>query len=83
LTDTAPSQFEQALIEQRGAVLHIAAPGTELAQWLRHGGAKAAIVRPDRTVMYANKDLSTLCDMLPRSHSATAEPAILKMKAGE
>ena len=32
-------------LEQRGAVVHIAYPGTDLADWLRRGHATAAIVR--------------------------------------
>ncbi|WP_231395994.1 bifunctional 3-(3-hydroxy-phenyl)propionate/3-hydroxycinnamic acid hydroxylase [Mycobacterium sp. URHD0025] len=65
LTTTAPSPRQQALIAQRGAVLHVAAPGTELARWLRRGHATAAIVRPDRTVMKAARDIDALCTVLP------------------
>ena len=42
---------QQALLQQRGAAAYCAAPGTELARWLRRGRATAALVRPDRTVM--------------------------------
>ena len=45
------TQREQ--LRQRGTVAIIAAPGSELARWLRRGGATAAIIRPDRTVMRA------------------------------
>jgi 3-(3-hydroxy-phenyl)propionate hydroxylase len=41
----------QALLQHRGATAHFAAPGTELARWLRRGRTSAALVRPDRTVM--------------------------------
>jgi 2-polyprenyl-6-methoxyphenol hydroxylase-like FAD-dependent oxidoreductase len=39
----------------------IARRGTELEKWLRQGRATAAIVRPDRTVMLAGRDLAALC----------------------
>ena len=34
---------------------------TELEKWLRRGRATAAIVRPDRTVMRAGRDVAALC----------------------
>jgi 3-(3-hydroxy-phenyl)propionate hydroxylase len=67
VTTVAPGPVERALAEQRGGVIHVAAPRTELAQWLRRGRASAAIVRPDRTVMRAGRALRVLCDTLPRS----------------
>jgi 3-(3-hydroxy-phenyl)propionate hydroxylase len=72
ITTTAPGPVERGLIAERGAVLHLAAPGTELARWLRRGHAAAAIVRPDRTVMTTGRDLGSLCGVLPRSQSAPA-----------
>jgi 3-(3-hydroxy-phenyl)propionate hydroxylase len=71
VTTVAPRPVERALAEQRGAVIHVAAPGTELAQWLRRGRASAAIIRPDRTVMRAGRALGALCDALPRSSTTT------------
>lgn len=67
VTISVPGAAERALCERRGAVLHVAGPGTELARWLRRGRATAAIVRPDRTVMQAGKDLGALCTALPIS----------------
>ncbi|MDT5250212.1 MAG: 3-(3-hydroxy-phenyl)propionate hydroxylase [Mycobacterium sp.] len=75
VTTVAPGPVERALIEQRGAVVQLAAPGTELAHWLRRGRASAAIVRPDRTVMRAGRALGPLCDALPPSRSQTSTPA--------
>jgi 3-(3-hydroxy-phenyl)propionate hydroxylase len=65
---TEPGAAEKALIGRRGAVLHLAAPGSELARWLRHGRAVAAIIRPDGTVMKAGRDVGALCaaPLLPR-----------------
>jgi 3-(3-hydroxy-phenyl)propionate hydroxylase len=72
VTTVTPGPAERALVEQRGAVIHFAAPGTELAVWLHRGRASAAIVRPDRTVMRAGRALSALCDALPKCPSASS-----------
>lgn len=71
VTRTAPSATERALADQRGAIVHLAAPGSELANWLRRGRADAAIIRPDRTVLRAGRDLAALFDSLPRTRSGT------------
>jgi 3-(3-hydroxy-phenyl)propionate hydroxylase len=67
VSTTRPLAPQCALLEERGAVVHVAEPGGELARWLRRGRATAAIVRPDRTVMCAGRDLSALCAAMPRS----------------
>jgi 3-(3-hydroxy-phenyl)propionate hydroxylase len=66
VTTMRPLTFQCALLEDRGAVVHIAAPGSELARWLRRGNATAAIVRPDRTVMCAGRNLNAMCATIPR-----------------
>jgi 3-(3-hydroxy-phenyl)propionate hydroxylase len=60
----SPGESEQ--LRQRGAIAVTAAPGSDLARWLRRGGATAAIIRPDRTVMQTGRSLSALCDAVPR-----------------
>jgi 3-(3-hydroxy-phenyl)propionate hydroxylase len=65
LTTSAPDAHCRAVADQRGAVIHTVAPGTELADWLRCGHATAAIIRPDRTVLRCGKHLSSLCAALP------------------
>ena len=45
------------------------APARELAQWLRHGRATAAVIRPDRTVMRAGREVGELCAAVPRVHA--------------
>jgi 3-(3-hydroxy-phenyl)propionate hydroxylase len=80
ISSTTPDPAERALVAQRGAALHVAAPGSELADWLRHGRATAALVRPDRTVMKAGRDLGALCDALPKSHRAPTSQAIVGMR---
>ncbi|GAA4256232.1 bifunctional 3-(3-hydroxy-phenyl)propionate/3-hydroxycinnamic acid hydroxylase MhpA [Dactylosporangium darangshiense] len=65
VTSVAPSAAQRAEIERRGAVLVAASPGGQLHQWLIQGGACAAVVRPDGTVMRAGHDLPDLCAALP------------------
>ncbi len=70
ISNTPLDAAHTALLEQRGAALHIAEPDGELADWLRRGRATAAIVRPDRTVMRAGRHLDGLCDAVPTFTSA-------------
>jgi 3-(3-hydroxy-phenyl)propionate hydroxylase len=72
VTTVRPHAFQCLLLEERGAVLQIAEPGGELARWLRRGHATTAIIRPDRTVMCAGRNLSALCAAMPRFLSAEA-----------
>jgi 3-(3-hydroxy-phenyl)propionate hydroxylase len=65
VTTTRPLAFQCALLEEHGAVVHIVQPGSELARWLRRGNATAAIIRPDRTVMCAGRNLWRLCAAMP------------------
>lgn len=64
-TEALPAA-DQTLAETRGAVVHITDPDSELGEWLRKGRATAAILRPDYTVMRAGRDLSQVCESLPR-----------------
>ncbi|MGR6319049.1 bifunctional 3-(3-hydroxy-phenyl)propionate/3-hydroxycinnamic acid hydroxylase [Micromonospora soli] len=61
VTSHEPSATERADIERRGAALITAEPGSQLHQWLRTGGARVAVVRPDGTVLSAGRQLPT-CD---------------------
>ena len=65
VVDRPPSPPERTLVEQRGFTVHVAEPGSELAEWLRRGRAHVALVRPDRTVAVAGRDIQTVCDTLP------------------
>ncbi|GAB3837467.1 hypothetical protein GCM10027610_039610 [Dactylosporangium cerinum] len=65
VTSVTPSAAQRAAIEGCGAALVVARPGSELHRWLRQGGAHAAVVRPDGTVMRSGRDLSELCTALP------------------
>ena len=70
LITTRPLAFQDRRLEEHGVVVHVAEPGSELARWLRSGRATVAIVRPDRTVMCAGRNLRKLCTEMPRSQVA-------------
>ena len=65
VTIAPPNDMQRCLLQERGAVTHIAAPDGELAAWLRHTHVTSAIVRPDRTVMWAGRDMRRIRDLLP------------------
>jgi len=66
VTTARPLAFQCAMLEDHGAVVHIAGRGSELARWLRRGRATAAVIRPDRTVMCAGRNPWKLCAAMPR-----------------
>ncbi|WAJ42922.1 bifunctional 3-(3-hydroxy-phenyl)propionate/3-hydroxycinnamic acid hydroxylase [Mycobacterium sp. Aquia_216] len=61
ITTRGPDVADEAALRQRGFVVLVTQPGDALAHWLRTGRATAALVRPDRTVMRAGRDVSVLC----------------------
>jgi 3-(3-hydroxy-phenyl)propionate hydroxylase len=73
ITTTVPDPAHHALLEHCGAKVHIVQPRTELAEWLRRGHVRAAIVRPDRTVMRAGRNTQGLCEWMPTFTSAGKE----------
>ena len=64
VTTSPPSAADQKLVKQCRATIHLADPGSDLAAWLHRGHATAAIVRPDRTVLRAGRDLHALSEVL-------------------
>lgn len=70
ITTSRPLAFQTAMLEEHGAVVHVAEPGGELERWLRRGHATAAIVRPDRTVMVAGRNVWRLCAAMPTFSTA-------------
>ncbi|MBX7449216.1 bifunctional 3-(3-hydroxy-phenyl)propionate/3-hydroxycinnamic acid hydroxylase [Mycolicibacterium sp. 3033] len=58
-----PAQIET--VTARGAQAIHAAPGSELARWLRSHHVTTAVVRPDRTVLTAGNDVTAACRALP------------------
>lgn len=65
ITAMPPSATQRSTLDARGVAIHVVTPGTELAEWLRRGHASAAVVRPDRTVMYAARDVQKIYGLLP------------------
>jgi 3-(3-hydroxy-phenyl)propionate hydroxylase len=61
ITTRRPAPSEEAALRQRGFLVLVARRGDVLAQWLRGGRATAALIRPDRTVMRAGRDVAALC----------------------
>lgn len=62
-TEVSPSQRDT--LTRRGAVVLDATPGTPLHQWLTEQGSTVALIRPDRTVMIAGRDVDSLCAATP------------------
>lgn len=56
VTATPLSYADHTALRRRGLAVLTAAPGSDLANWLRQGRAQAVLVRPDRTVMRAARD---------------------------
>lgn len=65
VTTATPTDAQRAVLDMRGGVVHIATPESELASWLARARVTAAIIRPDRTVMYAARDLGRICELFP------------------
>ncbi|WP_244890095.1 bifunctional 3-(3-hydroxy-phenyl)propionate/3-hydroxycinnamic acid hydroxylase [Mycobacterium lentiflavum] len=61
ITTRSPNAADEAALAQRGFIVLVTQPGDELAHWLRDGHAAAALVRPDRAVMRAGRDVGALC----------------------
>lgn len=61
ITTSRLGAADEASLRRRGVVVVVARPGSALESWLRQGRAAAAIVRPDRTVMRAGRDVTALC----------------------
>ncbi|MFF5175184.1 bifunctional 3-(3-hydroxy-phenyl)propionate/3-hydroxycinnamic acid hydroxylase [Micromonospora sp. NPDC000089] len=57
VTSVAPTAAQRAAVQRRGAVLVVARPAGELHRWLRAGGARVAVVRPDGAVLRAGRRL--------------------------
>jgi 3-(3-hydroxy-phenyl)propionate hydroxylase len=61
ITTSRPGAADEASLRRRGVVVVDAQPGSVLQMWLHRGGAGAALVRPDGTVMHAGRDVASLC----------------------
>ena len=74
VTAGPPAAADRALLRRRGVGVLIAQPGDALDAWLRRGRAAAALVRPDRTVMRAGRDVAALCAWTATVLAATEPP---------
>lgn len=70
ITAVPLTSAQHLLAQERGSTTYFAAPGTELARWLRRGHTVAALVRPDRTVMATSRSVAQLVTQLPHYHSS-------------
>lgn len=61
ISTARPSAADEAALRQREVSVLVAEPGSALEAWLRGGRVTAALVRPDRTVARAGRDLAALC----------------------
>ncbi len=61
ITTSRPGAADEASLRRRGVAVLVPEPGSALETWLRRGHADAALVRPDRTVMHAGRDVAQLC----------------------
>ncbi|BBZ03557.1 3-(3-hydroxyphenyl)propionate hydroxylase [Mycolicibacterium chitae] len=66
ITTVALSPSQREIVETRGASTVHAAAGSELARWLKRHQVTAVVVRPDRAIMFASRDLDTVCRAVPR-----------------
>lgn len=75
VTTVAPSSDLRTRVENRGGAVVMAGPGDELARWLRRGRARAAVVRPDGTVIHAARSLDAACAHMPAFAPPAARPS--------
>lgn len=75
VTTATPTAEHRQRLARRGTRLLEVTPTSPLGTWLADGGAAAALVRPDHTVMQAGRDLATLAQAAPRFLPATPSVA--------
>ncbi|MGK8488148.1 bifunctional 3-(3-hydroxy-phenyl)propionate/3-hydroxycinnamic acid hydroxylase [Nocardia asiatica] len=66
VTTIEPTSAQRARVDDHGGVLVVVGPADELGRWVRRGGHRAVLVRPDGVVQCAARDLSALCAAMPR-----------------
>jgi 3-(3-hydroxy-phenyl)propionate hydroxylase len=73
VTMRTPSPSGLKAAELCGAAVHVVPPDGQLGDWLCNGRASAAIIRPDRTVLRAGRDVEKLARLLSRYLMAVDE----------
>ena len=66
VTGVPLSPQQRAVLAGRGTEVLEVEPGSPLYKWLADGRAAAALVRPDFTVLGADRDVARLCEAAPR-----------------
>ncbi len=61
ITMDCPAAADEELLRPRGVAVLVTQPGSALETWLRRRHATAALVRPDRTVARAGREVAALC----------------------
>ncbi|OBG91756.1 3-(3-hydroxyphenyl)propionate hydroxylase [Mycobacterium sp. E3251] len=61
ISTARPGAADEAALRQRDVAVLVTEAGSPLEAWLERGRATAALVRPDRTVAHAGRDLAALC----------------------
>lgn len=74
ITVDRPTEEQEREITRRGAVLLQVEATGPLGTWLRKARARAAVVRPDRTVLAAGASLTKIYNQLPATHIPLKEP---------
>ncbi|OFB41198.1 3-(3-hydroxyphenyl)propionate hydroxylase [Mycolicibacterium sp. (ex Dasyatis americana)] len=62
-------------LTERGTTVLVVDPDSELGRWLRTRRAKAAIIRPDRTVMRSGTNVVGLSELVPSSAGLVSCPS--------
>ena len=65
VTSVHSTSAHHAWASGHGIAVHTTAPGTPLSRWLRSGHARAALIRPDGTVMCTGRNIDTVITALP------------------
>lgn len=64
IADRDLTAAQRTAVQRCGAEVVIAEPQSALAKWLHAGHAHAAVVRPDRTVLKAGRNVEEVCQVL-------------------
>jgi 3-(3-hydroxy-phenyl)propionate hydroxylase len=86
ITTAALTPVQRDMVTARGSCIVDVAAHSELGSWLHRGRATAAVVRPDRTVMTAGRNLTALCRAVPLfllDHSSAALPPVARARTAD
>lgn len=75
ISTARPGAADEAALRRRDVAVLIAEADSPLAAWLHRGHATAALVRPDRTVARAGRDVTGVCAWTAAVLSARADQA--------